>query len=1022
MKKSLKKYIITGIFLITGILVLLAITSKTKVYALDEHIHSTIHYTPWTNTNSLPTSEGYYFLENDVALSETVEIKISNTQKITLCLNGHAIKMTGKGNVFKVTSGLIEIDDCQETEHKYKINEEKLAVVDDTLDPNAEGVKTFKGGYITGGNGVETGGAFYVNGGAVFLRKSVIIGNKTTGNGGAIYIEKSSDNTVIEKSLIIGNVAEKGAGGIYNAEESKRTFVRSFSKIKDNVSKESPAGIYAVGSLELGNDRFQDEIYIYDNICNGKEDDLSADGNFEVSAVFTDNSKIGFTNLKRGLIINYFKSYRILKDDKYVDLYNKENVNEVFISNSGIKLAISGNNAVYEYNALDYVIAYDEDPHAFKPDLNYKPEHTIKYGTEAGTYDLETSPEFTEIGEYTIYYVVNIGDILVKEGTQKITITEIDPHMPTGNKNLIYTGNAQELITVTEYPGISYNYKLKDGYWSTYIPKGLDIGTYTVYVRIYGDTEHGFIEQIVKATIIAPDKTEINALIAEAKEYEEQIKNNYRPVARELDRKIRTIELSLALSSVTSGDIEDKKTELEDAVNQAKTSVGIVDDCIETINAIGEVAYNDESKGKIAQARIQYQALNEVMAGMVSNYETLTNAEARYAELELNDNNASQVVSAIDSIGDVTLDSKAKIDEVRSSYDALTDYEKTLVSNYETLTNAEAAYNELRQNKDVAITVEDAISAIGDVEYTEESKAKIDAARSQFDALTDLQKELVSNYELLVNAEARYEELVNDKNLALETEQLINDIGTVTIDSKEKIEAARAKYDSLSGVQQILVSNYETLTKAEKRLADIQSDKSKADEVDAKIDAIGALAYTSECKEKIGVAKAAYNVLTEEQKAFVTKLDVLNKASKSYDNIDYAYKLINNIGTVELNSESKGKIDNAQKVYNELTDEEKALVTNSNKLTNADTEYKNLSQENAAKIFRTIVIILAIAVVAIFVICYLLLFFVFNSWTLVKYKQKRVFKIGRKDGKVRLLCMNFRIVYRDEVDIHKSKN
>ena len=1020
MKKSLKKYIITGIFLIIGILTIVIMHSNTKVYADGEHKHpdnDSIVYTAWTETNSLPTTEGHYFLENDVSLSETVEIKINKTEKITLCLNGHGIKMTGVGNVFKVTSGLIEIDDCQETEHKYTINGEKLAVVDDNLDPNAEGVKTFKGGYITGGNGVETGGAFYVNGGAVFLRKSVIIGNKTTGNGGAIYIEKSSDNTVIEKSLIIGNVAEKSAGGIYNATEN-RTFMRSFSTIKDNVSKESPAGIYAVGSLELGDDWYQDEIYIYDNLCNGKEDDLSADGNFEARTVFTDSSKIGFTNLKRGLIINYFKSHKF----NNVDLTNKENVNEVFISNSGINLAISGENAVYEYNALDYVVAYDEEPHAFKPDLNYKPEHTIKFGTEAGTYDLETSPEFTEIGEYTIYYVVYIGDILVKEGTQKITITEIDPHMPTGNKNLIYTGNAQELITVTEYPGISYNYKLRDGYWSTYIPKGLDIGTYTVYVRIYGDTEHGFIEQIVKATIIAPDKTEINALIEKAKEYKDQINNNYKPIARELNKKIKTIDMSLAISTVTSIDIENKKEELDAAVNQAKENVRIVDDCIGIINAIGEVAYNDESKGKIAQARTSYQALNEVMASMVSNYETLTNAEARYAELELNNNNASQVVSAIDSIGDVTLDSKAKIDEVRLSYESLTDYEKTLVSNYETLTNAEAAYNELRQNKDVAITVEDTINAIGDVEYNEESKTKIDAARSQFDALTDSQKELVSNYETLTNAEARYEELVNDKNLALETEQLINEIGTVTIDSKEKIEAARAKYDSLSGAQQILVSNYETLTKAEKRLADIQSNKSKAEEVDAKIDAIGALAYTSECKEKIGVAKAAYNVLTEEQKAFVTKLDVLNKASKSYDNIDYAYKLINNIGTVELNSESKAKIDNAQNVYNELTDEEKALVTNSNKLTNADNEYKHLSQENVAKIFRTIIIILAIAVVAIFVICYLLLFFVFNSWTLVKYKQKRVFKIGRKDGKVRLLCMNFRIVYRDEVDIHKSKN
>jgi len=51
----------------------------------------------------------------------------------------------------------------------------------------------------------------------------------------------------------------------------------------------------------------------------------------------------------------------------------------------------------------------------------------------------------------------------------------------------------------------------------------------------------------------------------------------------------------------------------------------------------------------------------------------------------------------------------------------------------------------------------------------------------------------------------------------------------------------------------------------------------------------------------------------------------------------------------------------------------------------------------------------------------MLFFFVFNSWTLIKYKPKRVFKIGRKNGKIKLLRMNFKIIYRDEKDVHKGK-
>ena len=43
--------------------------------------------------------------------------------------------------------------------------------------------------------------------------------------------------------------------------------------------------------------------------------------------------------------------------------------------------------------------------------------------------------------------------------------------------------------------------------------------------------------------------------------------------------------------------------------------------------------------------------------------------------------------------------------------------------------------------------------------YTAESKAKIDDARTAYDALTDAQKALAENYETLTAAESRYAEL-----------------------------------------------------------------------------------------------------------------------------------------------------------------------------------------------------------------------------------------------------------------------
>ena len=58
-------------------------------------------------------------------------------------------------------------------------------------------------------------------------------------------------------------------------------------------------------------------------------------------------------------------------------------------------------------------------------------------------------------------------------------------------------------------------------------------------------------------------------------------------------------------------------------------------------------------------------------------------------------------------------------------------------------------------------------------------------------------------------------------------EEQISAIGTVTKDSKDAIEAARAAYDALTDVQKTLVANYDELVAAEKKLHDITTGTSK---------------------------------------------------------------------------------------------------------------------------------------------------------------------------------------------------
>lgn len=112
------------------------------------------------------------------------------------------------------------------------------------------------------------------------------------------------------------------------------------------------------------------------------------------------------------------------------------------------------------------------------------------------------------------------------------------------------------------------------------------------------------------------------------------------------------------------------------------------------------------------------------------------------------------------------------------------------------------------------------IDAIGDVTIEKENAIK--EARMGYDALSEDQKNKVSNYELLTQAETKLSELKKeeensktDKNAAAEVEKKIDTIGTVTKDSGDIIKEARTAYDALTATQKALVSNVNVLTTAE---------------------------------------------------------------------------------------------------------------------------------------------------------------------------------------------------------------
>ena len=231
------------------------------------------------------------------------------------------------------------------------------------------------------------------------------------------------------------------------------------------------------------------------------------------------------------------------------------------------------------------------------------------------------------------------------------------------------------------------------------------------------------------------------------------------------------------------------------------------------------------------------------------------------------------------------------------------------------------------------------IDAIGEV--TLASEEAIVAARAAYGALTEAQQAQVTNYDKLTAAEAR----LADLKAAKAVDDLIDAIGEVTMESEEAIAAARAAYEALTEAQKAEVKSYDKLTAAEARLADLKAAKA----VDDMIDAIGEV--TLESEGTIDAARAAYEALTEAQQAEVKSYDKLTAAEARLAVLKPAKpveKLIDAIGEVTLGSESA--IAAARTAYDNLTEAQQAEVKNYDKLTAAEAAYARLLAEQSKRL------------------------------------------------------------------------
>lgn len=205
----------------------------------------------WVNiTEEKVLTEGTYFLCNNVNLTHPLVIQ----GDVTLDLNGHVLKMTGKGSVIHVKSGTLTlVDNNTSAEHKFTNDgNDKPWRLDETA-----GTEIVKGGVITGGNAdYNDGGGVYVCPGAgLVMQGGSIVGCKAKQGGGVYVADKNEAKTLgrftMKGGSIVGCVAtddSAGGGGVANHGE----FTMTGGTIhRCSTTKGSGGGICSVRQLHI---------------------------------------------------------------------------------------------------------------------------------------------------------------------------------------------------------------------------------------------------------------------------------------------------------------------------------------------------------------------------------------------------------------------------------------------------------------------------------------------------------------------------------------------------------------------------------------------------------------------------------------------------------------------------------------------------------------------------------------------------------------------------------------------------
>lgn len=489
---------------------------------------------------------------------------------------------------------------------------------------------------------------------------------------------------------------------------------------------------------------------------------------------------------------------------------------------------------------------------------------TIYYGTsEESCNDPDLNNfKYDAAGTYTVYFKVVKDGYTVTPGSKTFTIEKaesiVDP-TPKAITGLEYTALDQQLIVAGEvnYGEMLYAVSLEnsqipaDDEFHADIPTGKNVGTYYVFYKSSGDSNHNpyvaSLSNVVTVDIARVDRTAAISLNNSVKDYLDTLDDRFDTIHDNLESIRETFEEeTITEDNITAIDVAENVNDMKEKLSEAKVDV------TETlISNIGAVVYPDS---------------NDAILEALNYYDDVLDADEKAAvnaDLVTTMNDADELYKAVDEMAKI-IESISSPEESQKYYDAVDAaeeaYNNLTPEQLLTLQNATDFDYEKKLLDNIAVReVIELIEKIGDVKYnggTNDSLQAIKDAEEAYELLTNDQKALVDS--------VNYQDLVNDRKVydsVDHTVGLINEIGKVenSKETKDRIDAARSAYDALSDAEKALVNGYQNSYKT-------LDDAEHVYQAMVYIVDIGNVDYDTDPEGRIAQAREYYDSLSEDQK------------------------------------------------------------------------------------------------------------------------------------------------------------